>query len=166
MASATHVVMHMVARDASLIWPKLANDVVIIRRAESTFFRSDGGTFVARGADVYELVQQLAPLMTGMASLEEIAQHFPPAVRPRIERVIYALRDRGIVRNDYGRHVRRLPACLRTHFGAQLSLIEHLADAPEARFDRFRRSRVLLVGSGVAFQRCAAALVRNGLARL
>jgi hypothetical protein len=45
----------MVEHDASLIWPKLTNDVVIIRHADGAFFQSDTGTFVAESADTHDL---------------------------------------------------------------------------------------------------------------
>jgi hypothetical protein len=59
-----------------------------------------------------------------------------------------------------------LSANVRRRFRSQIEFVGHLAKDPLRRFEEFRQSRLLLIGSGVSFARCAASLLRFGLKEL
>jgi hypothetical protein len=151
--------------DDRRVFPRLANDAIFIPHGRGTLFRNDANAFILDEEGSYELMRGLAPRLTGTSSLDDICNAHRVDLRPTIARLVHLLIDYGILRNDID-HRGGLPAEVRTRFAAQVALLDHLADAPEERFDWFRQSRVLLMGSGVAFRACAAALRRNGLERL
>lgn len=151
--------------DDRRVFPRLANDAIFLPHGRGTLFRNDANAFILDEDGSYELMRGLAPRLTGTSSLDDICHAHRADLRPTIARLVRLLIDYGILRND-SHHSRRLPADVRTRFAAQVALLDHLADAPEERFDWFRQSRVLLMGSGLAFGACAAALRRNGLESL
>jgi hypothetical protein len=148
------------------IWPMRMPGVVFVPSGSGVVFRSDGTTFAVAEPGSYELLQSLMPRLDGRASLREIAASFDVEVRPFIEWLVPRLVDRGIVRNEHGRCRCCQPEAVRRQFAAQLALIDHLGGAAEEHFEWVRQSRVLVVGAGASFRRCAAALVRNGVGRL
>ena len=171
--------------DSRRIWPRLANDAIFVPRGRGVLFRNDANAFAEDEEDGYALMRRLAPRLTGEWSLDEICGDHPAGLRPAIERLVARLIERGIVRTAVDRSDPRgggpragdsaggdpdrdakLPSDIRAKFAAQLSLIDHLAPEADQRFDWFRQSRVLMMGSGLVFRHCAAALLRNGLQRL
>lgn len=152
--------------DLSAIWPRFAEDALYVPSESGALFRNDGNSFTVTAPGTYELMCVLEADLTGKCSLEEICKRHPPAIRARIVWLAQQLLARGIVRNDFGRRGKSICDALRRRFSSQIAFLEHLADGPEERFEAFRKSHVLLVGSGISFWYCAAALIRNGLEAL
>ena len=151
--------------DLSALRPRFAADLVFLPSRSGASFHSHGAMFDIDEPGTYELVRRMARDLDGTASLAEIIERHEPDVRPAIVRLVDRLRDRGVVR-DTPVHTKRLPDAVRTRFAAPLELLDHLSDDAEERFESFRTSRVLMLGSGTAFAHCAAALLRNGLEQL
>ncbi len=151
--------------DLSASRPRFAADVVFLPSRSGVSFCSHGAMFDIDEPGSYELVRRMARDLDGTASLAEIIERHDPDVRSTIVRLVDRLRDRGMIR-DAPVQTTRLSDVMRARFAAPLELLHHLADDAEARFERFRTSRVLMLGSGTAFGHCAAALLRNGLERL
>jgi hypothetical protein len=142
------------------------DSAIFLPSQRGVFFRHDGGSFVLTEDGTYELMRRIAPELTGRQSLEDICRYHEPTTRARVVWLVDRLIARGVLRNDRHPHLSRLPEAVRWRFAPQIALLDHLTDAPEERFARFRASQVLLVGSGLSFQHCATALVRSGLERL
>jgi hypothetical protein len=96
----------------------------------------------------------------------EICAECDPALRPAALHLLEELRQRGVLGSDQDTEDGVLSAELRARFREPVEFLRQLSDEPQRAFDRFRRSHVLLVGGGVSFRECAAALVRNGLREL
>src|SRR5262245_2533686 len=143
--------------------PKLADDAMFLPSRRGAYFRNDGHYFVLDEDGTYPLMERLAGAFTGERSVGAICDDHEPQLRPRILALVRQLLEAGILRDERGRRERVLPERIRAHFSSQLAFLAHLDDDCERRFERFRNSPVLLVGSGVTFGACAAALVRNGL---
>jgi hypothetical protein len=152
--------------DLSRIWPRFGHDAVYVPSESGALFRNDGNSFTLKKPGTYSLICRLEPDLNGTCTLEEICGRHDPSLRSSIVWLVEQLIARGIVRNDVDRRGQPADEALRARFSSQIALLDHLADAPEERFEAFRRSRVLLVGSGISFWRCAASLIRNGLETL
>jgi hypothetical protein len=152
--------------DPSGVWPRLMNDTVYLPSKGGALFRGDGTTFAASDPGTYELMHAAAPHLTGRQSLEQICRSYEPDTRARLVRLIEALWDRGMLRNQGDPRRAPLSDAVRAAFGSQLALLDHLTDAGDEAFARVRTSRVLVVGFGISFRHCLAALIRNGLEQL
>jgi hypothetical protein len=152
---------------SSSIRLRLSHDAIFLPSGKGAFFRGDGDSFIMPDAGTYELMRRLAPDLSDSCSLDELCQRHPGVPRNHMVSLIEALIARGIVRRIRDPQPEcALPEAVRSRFAAPLAFIEAVADAPDERFHRFRTSPVLLVGGGLSFSHCAAALVRNGLQRL
>lgn len=148
------------------IYPQWRNATIATPGDGFTMIRSDVDyAYFLPGTDSYERLCRLTPMLTGACSLEQICEANVAGEREEICRLICHLLDRGYLRNNPLGDIRQFEKITQT-FQEQIELIAHLADQPLARFARFRRSRVLLVGSGEPFVTCAASLIRYGLERL
>jgi hypothetical protein len=173
------------------MYPRLRPDVLFLRVGGGIRVEGDSHAVTLRGSDVPSLAFTLLPLLDGRHATAAIAARFDPSARPRIARMIALLAAEGMVSDDGrignigrderaghdGREARdastrwnepqdELPRVVRECFHASIEFLRHNGGDPFAGFQRFRASRVIIAGSGVAFRTCAASLARHGLAPL
>lgn len=146
--------------------PKLKQDSIFLPSNDGVLFRNGGNVFFLKGASVYRWVSSLAPHLDGEHTLEELCHSLDPGRREMVTRLVHTLWQKGIVKDHIPEDPATLPAAVRERFAPQIELIDHYVDRPVARFKDFRRSRVLVAGSGKPFRALAVALARNGLETL
>jgi hypothetical protein len=146
--------------------PILRTDVAARFKGGGVEFKSDQGLVVV-DREIGRLFEQLRPLLTGDLDLRAIAARSRPDQRTAMTTLIQGLFGAEMVRRS-GREPasEAAPEAVSRFFRLQMELLRRFTDRPEAAFARYRRSRVLLAGAGVAFSRCAASLLRNGLETL
>jgi bacteriocin biosynthesis cyclodehydratase domain-containing protein len=126
-------------------------------------FRNGDKVFSVKGKKIYQWVTSLVPHLTGALTLEEMCAALGADQRAMVSKIVLALIDKGIVKNHVAEDAATLSDAVHARFKSQLELIDHYAERPLKRFKTFRQSRVILVGSGVAFKTLATSLMRNGL---
>lgn len=147
------------------IRPKLLFDVQYQRQNNGIGFSSRRGRFVVAGRSAYEVMVGLAPYLTGKISVEEICRQLNPLHLDMAVELIKTLHDYGCL-VDRSMEATDLGEDIQQRFAAQIEFIGQFADSPLARFERFRKSRILVSGSGFAAESVIAAFARNGLESL
>jgi bacteriocin biosynthesis cyclodehydratase domain-containing protein len=142
--------------------PKLLHDSVFLPAKDGVLFRSHLGTFTVRSSGAYQLMTQLAPHLSGAMTVSEICSSFAPDRHQAIRDLIALLLKRRIV-IDHIVESSDLDESVLHRFRAQIEFIEHCTDLPVAKFQRFRRSRIFLTGSGIPLRSVVLSLLRNGL---
>lgn len=150
------------AKEPSEIHPRLRNDALFFPLRDGVMLRSDQQSFFLYGDSVYPMLNALAPLLSGEHSLQEICADLEPRSRESLIELINVLLEGGILK-DQAQEKSLLRDDIRRRFKDQIEFIAHLANDPLHRFEEFRQSRLLLIGSGSSFARCAASLVGYGL---
>jgi bacteriocin biosynthesis cyclodehydratase domain-containing protein len=145
-----------------LVHPKLLHDSIFLPAEDGIFFRSRNRKFILHQPGSYELMSQLAPLLSGTMTMDEICASFTSDLHTSIQLLIRVLLEQKIV-IDHVQETSGLGQPILDAFRAQIEFIEHCATQPVARFERFRRSRILVAGSGVPLRSLAISLMRNGL---
>ncbi|MET7606046.1 hypothetical protein ABZS96_26750 [Streptomyces avermitilis] len=112
-----------------------------------------------QGTSTYAWLERLSPHLTGRHSVQELTASLPEPKRQMIERLIGALHEAGFVRDVGLDEPHSLSARELESYASEIAFIEAFRDSPTLRFQRFRRARILAVGSGSVF----AALVEGGL---
>ncbi len=146
------------------IYPKFKQDSIFLRTKEGVFFqRNDKFTFRLKGASIYQWITTLLPYMNGEKTLAEISAQLSPEQSKLIYQLVSTLLERGILKDEKRESTAVLSPNLREHFRPQIEFIDHYVDLPQERFQTFRNSRILLLGSGEAFLSLASVLLDNGL---
>lgn len=153
------------------IRPRLRNDVVFLRVETGIYLRSSEVSCVLKGRGVYEWMSALGPRMTGEWTVAELCGGLDEARRGTAQGLVRTLLDRGFARDASSSDAVELPEPVRRQFASQVNFVEHFmhgdARSPQALFDRFRNSRVLVAGpsSGIA-DAAVRGLLRNGIAQV
>src|ERR1044072_5361369 len=148
------------------IHPKLRNDSTIFPTRDGVMFRNDYQNFFLQGEALYPVITALVPLCNGKRTLKEIISGFPDKTHETLTALVLTLIDRGVLKDQPPEADVPLSDAIRERFSAQIEFIDAVADRPVERFATFRRSRVLLAGSGLSYAKCAASLIRYGLESL
>jgi bacteriocin biosynthesis cyclodehydratase domain-containing protein len=146
--------------------PKMLLDSIFLpTEAGGVYFRSRDGVFTLSGKETYELVSELVPRFTGKQTVAELCEDLEPQKRGAARKLIATLLEKRIVINHV-EEISDLSQAVRDRFATQIEFIEHYADNPLQRFTLFRRSRILLAGSGMPLRILALSLARNGLEKI
>ncbi|GAA4874104.1 TOMM precursor leader peptide-binding protein [Saccharopolyspora cebuensis] len=136
--------------------PKLKNDTLYLPSSDGIYFVSNRGTLTLEGKHVYQWVDKLAPFLTGAHTLDEITENLSEDRKRMVTGLIDGLVAKGFVKDvgddrPHGLDERELAA-----YESGIAFIDYYQDSAAHRFEVFRDSRVLLIGSG----RTGAALAR------
>jgi bacteriocin biosynthesis cyclodehydratase domain-containing protein len=142
--------------------PKLLLDSIFLPTESGIYFRSRQGHFTLDGKQNYEIMTELVPRLTGNQTTSELCAGLAQEKQEPARKLIATLLEKRILINHVEEVTDISPDVL-ARFAPQLEFIEHFADTPVQRFAKFRRSRILLMGSGVPLRTLALSLARNGL---
>jgi hypothetical protein len=130
-------------------------------------FNSDGQLtcFTLKSRLLYPLMEQLATLLDGRHAAETILEQLPALQRKAAAQILEILKTRGFV-YEHAKDYHHLSPALLNYYASQINFISCYADRPAACFERFRKARILLIGSGWTALHTAQALWNNGLSHL
>ncbi|MFG2925640.1 TOMM precursor leader peptide-binding protein [Streptomyces sp. NPDC048305] len=148
--------------------PRIKRDVLFTETPDGVLFHNADGGFRLAAKSAYKFATLLVPHLNGERTVAEICQGMSIRQRERVGELVGTLYERGFARSvssssPAGNARASAPGkdVLR-RYEAQIGYIEHYADEAEHRFDRFRNTRVAIVGDDQMARWCALSLVRNG----
>ncbi|WP_376796040.1 TOMM precursor leader peptide-binding protein [Thermogemmatispora sp.] len=144
--------------------PRMRGDVFYFPTPEGVYLRNNQGSFHLKGKGLARLLDILLPYLDGRHTLEEILEQAPAGQRPLISRLIETLAARDFVRDLAPDRPHRLSAAEQETYAAEIAFIEAFRDSSAWRFERYRHSRVLLIGSGLTLLALVQAALHSGLA--
>ncbi len=142
----------------------MKGDVFYFPTPEGVYLRNNQGSFHMKGKGIALLLDVLLPYLDGQQTLEEILQQAPTERRELISRLIQMLAARGFIRDVTSDRPHQLSAAELETYAAEIAFIEAFSDSSAWRFERYRSSRVLLIGSGLTLQALVQAALQSGLA--
>ncbi|QEU94715.1 hypothetical protein CP970_30925 [Streptomyces kanamyceticus] len=125
---------------------------------------SDVVTF--QGASTYTWLEKLSPHLNGGHSVGDLTSGLPPAKRQMVERLVGALHEAGLVRDVGADEPHTLSEEAVSAYASQIAFIEAFRTSPARRFQRYRESRVCVVGAGTVFTALVEAVLLSGAARV
>ncbi len=147
--------------------PKIRRDVLFAKMPDGVLFHNSKEGFQIRSATGYEFASLMVPHLNGDNRVSDICAGLGVARRTMVTELVTALFSHGFARDA------KPPACgavlspeTRAAFSEQVQYIDHYVDDAEERFQRFRDTRVAIIGDDVIARWCALSLVRNGVARI
>ncbi|MCX0244031.1 TOMM precursor leader peptide-binding protein [Streptomyces drozdowiczii] len=149
--------------------PRVRRDVLFTETPDGVIFHNADGGFRLTAASGYRFATLLVPHLDGSRSVEEICQGFGDRQKAMVGELVKALYARGFARPvpapDESAAPRTDPAAAE-RFAQQIAYIDHYADDADARFARYRATRVAVLGDGPVARWCVLSLIRNGCAAI
>ncbi|MGF1429243.1 TOMM precursor leader peptide-binding protein [Kitasatospora sp. LaBMicrA B282] len=148
--------------------PRIRRDVLYTQTPTGVLFHNAHGGFSLTTKNAYRFAALLVPHLDGTNRLADLCEGLGESQRTMIAELVATLYKRGFARDagpaPEGPPVLAEPVAAR--FGAQLEYLDHYVNGAADRFDRYRRTRVAVLGAGEVARWCALSLVRNGCAEL
>ncbi|WP_042377501.1 TOMM precursor leader peptide-binding protein [Streptacidiphilus melanogenes] len=148
--------------------PRLRRDVLFTETPTGVLFHNAQGGFGVNATSAYRFASLVVPHLDGRQSVAALCEGLGDGARRMLVHLVDALYTHGFARDVAADRVcgEAPPAPVAARFEAQLGYLDHYADDPAGRFQRFRRSRVAVLGDGPAARWCALGLLRNGSAAI
>lgn len=127
------------------------------------FFRNNVSSFRMEGSMIDQWVEKLIPMFNGEYTLEYLTHGLPVAYRDRVFEIAEALYRNGFVRDVSQDRPHHLKEQILKNYASQIEFVDNLLDSGGFRFQTYRQSRVLAVGSGPFFVSLVASLLDSGL---
>jgi putative thiazole-containing bacteriocin maturation protein len=146
--------------------PKLKNDTLYLPSAEGVYIISNGGTLTLKGKQIYGWIDRIAPYLDGRRTLTEITSKLSENRRDIVVDLVRTLHKKGFVKDVAGDLAHGLDPEEQAAYVSEISFVDYYVDSAAHRFERFRNSRVLSVGSGLTFTALVQANLHSGLKRV
>jgi putative thiazole-containing bacteriocin maturation protein len=146
--------------------PKLNADTFYIPTADGVYFRNHHGSLKIKGTSIYRWVESLVPYLDGTHSLTDLIQGLDTQKQAMVTRLLETLLTHQFLRDTSADLPHTLSQSELETYAAELAFIESFQDSPAARFERFRRMRVVAIGSGLTLTALVHAMLKGGLRHL
>ncbi|MFE3494777.1 TOMM precursor leader peptide-binding protein [Streptomyces sp. NPDC059175] len=146
--------------------PRVRRDVLFTETPKGVVFHNADGGFQLSSPSAYRFATLLVPHLDGSRTVAEICAGFGEPQKAMVGGLVKALYQRGFARPvpDDAEAGERVEPAVAARFAEQIAYLDHYADGAQARFARFRATRVAVLGDGGTAHWCALSLVRNGCA--
>ncbi|MFG2710961.1 TOMM precursor leader peptide-binding protein [Streptomyces goshikiensis] len=149
--------------------PRIRRDVLFTETPDGVLFHNADGGFRLTAKSAYRFATLIVPHLTGEHSVADLCRGLGEAQRTMVGELVRTLYER-----DFARPVTdpapgadgqaALAPDVARRFAPQIAYADHYADDADARFLRFRNTRVAVLGEDDVARWCASSLIRNGCA--
>ncbi len=143
--------------------PKINGDTFYFPTADGVYFRTNRESFTLKGKGIDRLLDVLTPYLDGRHTLEEITGNVPVERQGLVRKLVQLLVDKGLARDlthDLPHHLSQKE---QQTYEAEIAFIGAFTDSAPFRFERYRQSRMLLIGSGLTLTALVHAALHSGL---
>ncbi|WML40858.1 putative thiazole-containing bacteriocin maturation protein [Neobacillus sp. OS1-2] len=127
------------------------------------FFRNNVSSFRMEGHTIYQWIEQLMPMFNGEKSLGELTEGLTAPYRNRVFEIGETLYKSGFVRDVSQDRKHDLNPKVLEKYASQIEFIENFVDSGAYRFQEYRQTKVLVIGSGPLMVSLSSALIESGL---
>ncbi|THA86588.1 TOMM precursor leader peptide-binding protein [Streptomyces sp. A0592] len=146
--------------------PRIRRDVLFTETPDGVLFHNADGGFRLTAKSAYRFATLIVPHLTGEHSVADLCRGLGEAQQAMVGELVRTLYER-----DFARPV-TAPAAgqpapdpdVARRYAPQIAYADHYSDDAEARFLRFRDTRVAVLGDDDIARWCASSLIRNGSA--
>jgi putative thiazole-containing bacteriocin maturation protein len=134
--------------------------------AKGVYFRNNVSSFRMEGSMIDQWVQKLIPMFNGEYSLGDLTAGLPGPHRDRVFDIAGVLYRNGFVRDVSQDHPHQLQDQVLKKFASQIEFLESFGVSGAYRFQAYRQTKVLAVGSGPFFVSLVSSLIESGLPKV
>lgn len=129
------------------------------------YFRNNSISFRIEGRTIDQWIEKLTPLFNGEYTLEDLTDGLPDQHRNQVYQIAEILYQNGFVRDISQDRPHQLPDQVLKKYASQIEFLDNFGGSGAYRFQSYRQTKVLAVGSGPFFVSLVAALLESGLPR-
>ncbi|WP_340085049.1 putative thiazole-containing bacteriocin maturation protein [Siminovitchia sp. FSL H7-0308] len=129
----------------------------------SVYFRNNVSSFRMEGSAIDQWIEKLLPMFNGEYTLEDLTEELPGSYRDRIYEIAEVLYRNGYVRDVSQDLPHQLMDQVVKEYASQIEFLDSLGGSGANRFQTYRQSKVLAVGSGPFFVSLVSSLLQSGL---
>ncbi|MFF7409134.1 hypothetical protein [Streptomyces lydicus] len=146
--------------------PRLKSDVLYVPTGDGVHVFGAGVDLALRGRSAYQWLDRLAPHLDGSVELDELVGRLPNDKRQVVHTLVGQLRAAGCLVDagedlPHGLTRRELET-----YASEIAFIEYHADSAARRFETYRHSEMVVVGSGPVFVSLVCSALRSGVRSL
>ncbi|MGW9440040.1 YcaO-like family protein [Streptomyces sp. NPDC055607] len=151
------------ATDITTVRPRLRSQVFFVPSPDGAHLVDGERVVTVRASWAYPLLERISPHLTGDLTVAELTRSLSQEKRIAVERLISLLRNENFIRDLSLDRPHRLSAEELRTYGAEVAFVESFVDSAPYRFETWRESRLLLIGSGPVLEALAGAVLRCGV---
>ncbi|KRE46984.1 putative thiazole-containing bacteriocin maturation protein [Paenibacillus sp. Soil724D2] len=129
----------------------------------SVYFRNNVSSFRMEGELIDQWIEKLLPIFNGEHRLEDLTDGLPDQHRNQVYRIAEMLYRNGFVRDVSQDAPHQLPQEVLKKYASQIEFLDNFGNSGAYRFQSYRQSKVLTVGSGPFLLSVISALLASGL---
>ncbi|CAG9623490.1 putative thiazole-containing bacteriocin maturation protein [Sutcliffiella rhizosphaerae] len=130
------------------------------------YFRNNLSSFSIEGSGIDQWVEKLLPMFNGEHTLEHLTNGLPGPYRDRVYDIAEVLYANGYVRDLSQDLPHQLSDYHLKKHASQIEFVDNLVGSGAARFQVFRKAKVLAVGSGPIINSLVSSLIESGLTKI
>ncbi|RID86655.1 putative thiazole-containing bacteriocin maturation protein [Peribacillus asahii] len=143
---------------------KVKNDTFYLPNPQGgVYFRNNVSSFRMEGDTIYQWIEKLMPMFNGEHTLEELTEGLTPPYRNRVYEIGEVLYTNGFIRDVSQDCSHQLKENVLEKYASQIEFIENFVDSGAYRFQEYRQTKALAVGSGSFIVSLISALIESGL---
>lgn len=145
---------------------KVQRDLFYLPDADGgVYLRNNFLSFRLKGKTIAKWIEKLIPMFNGTHTLEELTAGLPKAYKEQVYKIAETLYQHGLVRDVSQDIPHQLSQEIQQTYASQIEFIDYFGGSGAYRFQCYRKSKVLAIGSGSFFVSLVASLLESGLPR-
>lgn len=146
--------------------PRLKSDVLYVPTGDGVHVFGAGVDLALRGRSAYQWLDRLAPHLDGSVELDDLLGRLPNDKRQVVHALVGQLRSAGCLVDagvdlPHGLTRRELET-----YASEIAFLEYHGDSAARRFETYRHSEMVVVGSGPVFVSLVCSALRSGVRSL
>ncbi|MGH3776954.1 MAG: TOMM precursor leader peptide-binding protein [Pseudonocardiaceae bacterium] len=143
--------------------PKLRGDTKYVPTPDGVYLQNNRRVLRIPGKQVYQWVDRLAPYLDGNHSLAELTDGLSADRAEMVDQLVDTLAAAGFVKDVEADCSHTLSPAETDSYAPEIAFIDYFCDSAASRFEAFRHTRVVAVGSGQTVAALVAANLAVGL---
>jgi putative thiazole-containing bacteriocin maturation protein len=146
---------------------KVRGDTFFLPNADgSVYFRNNIGSFRMEGSTIGQWIEKLMPVFNGEHTMHELTDGLPGEYQRHIYEIAEVLQKNGFVRDVSEDLPHQLQEGTLKKYAAQIEFLDSFEGSGAYRFQLYRQSTVLAIGSGSFLVSLVRSLLDSGMPRL
>ncbi|MDC2864357.1 putative thiazole-containing bacteriocin maturation protein [Bacillus sp. BP-3] len=143
---------------------KLKRDTFFLSNPKGeVYFRNNTSSFRMEGKSINQWIEKLVPMFNGEYTLGSLTDGLPDLYRERVFEIAEILYQNEFATDISQDHPHQLPGNILKKYASQIEFLDNLGISGAYRFQSYRQTKVLAIGSGSFFVSLASALLESGL---
>lgn len=143
--------------------PKLHRDTIYTPIDGGVYVRNNRASLTLKGEIIYRWLEQLTPYLNGQHSLDEITRELDATRRQMVSDLVKTLFEHHFLMDVSLDQPHTLSQAELNTYASEIAFIETFQSSAARRFELFRQTRVLVIGSGVTYSVLVRSCLQGGI---